>query len=1053
MKTTTLRALFLTGVVVGLLLVLRVGHAATIYQASGSSYIAFEAESIASLTNTAPTLWVITNDVAANGGKTLYQAGANQTGSSSSFAYYALNFSQTGTYSVYYRWRADKSYTDLDPNSANSFRLPVDFGDLANDPTSTNFVTASVNNAIPVPAANSFNVFKDSNTYTVSQAELDAGIPLVFKIGTREAGMFIDRFVLSTNNSLTEADFNALANSDTELVTQGAQDSFIAFQAERVGTLSNTLPTLWVITNDAAANGGKALYEAGANQTGSSSSFAFYSLNFSKTGTYSVYYRWRADKAYTDLDPNSANSFRLPIDFGDLTNDPTSANFVTASVNNAVPVPAANSFNVFKDSHTYTVSQAELDAGTPLIFKIGTREAGMFIDRFVFSTNDSLAEADFNALPDSGSRTPPKLLKAVGSASLTNLTITFDAPLSPASTNLSHFALSGGLLILNAALNPTTSRDIALMTTPQIPGSNYVVTVNGVVDVGGNQIAANSTVHFTAWKSSSGWVTREFYLNVDTNNAGGGVADLIADAKYPNNPSISDVATHFQINNDITGNNYGARLRAFFTPPSSGAYEFFVYNDDAAQLSLSTDQSEANLAMLVDSPFIQTNFDSSVMGTSGPLVAGQKYLLQALYRQNTGSALLGVAARKQGDNTAPALLPVLSGSLISTYINPDAGAITFVQQPADVTASAFGRARFSVKATSLGPTLYYQWQLNGVNILGATRAAYVTPILSTTNSGSVYQVVVSAAGNSVASSPAHLTVVPGSPGPDQPYIGVNFVGTIAANSGGGSGGVLNSNDVAGVVQQENFNNISDTTAAADPLFDYTGATTAVTISYNNVSTVTTGTGDIDADHALFQGYIHNNNAPLSVSLNSIAPGTNYSLLLYSLGFNFNTTYEEAIDVTGASIYPTLHVRAQDASQYLPSPGYVLMSSTDPNVRQLGNYVRYDNVSPAADGSLTIVITPESTNTGITYLPPLNALQLIKVVPVTSPPALTVGVSGGTVTIGWSSAANGFVLQFSSSVGAGAAWSPVAGVPNPITAAGSVNVNSSTNKQQFYRLRK
>src|SRR5437773_5144438 len=87
-------------------------YATTIYQSSGGSYIAFEGESIASIASGTPTSWVVTNDATANGGKALYQAGANQTGSASSFAYYSLNFSQSGTYFLYYRWRADKTYTD-----------------------------------------------------------------------------------------------------------------------------------------------------------------------------------------------------------------------------------------------------------------------------------------------------------------------------------------------------------------------------------------------------------------------------------------------------------------------------------------------------------------------------------------------------------------------------------------------------------------------------------------------------------------------------------------------------------------------------------------------------------------------------------------------------------------------------------------------------------------------------------------------------------------------------------------------------------------------------
>ena len=1030
-------------------------NAATIYQSSGSSYIAWEAESLASILAGAPTSWVVTNDATANGGKAIYQAGANQTGSSSSFALYSLVINQPGTYSVYYRWRADKAFTDVDPNSANSFRLPIDWGDLPNDSTSTNFATASVNNAVPVPAANSFNVFKDSRTYVVSDAAASSGSALTFKIGTREAGMLIDRFVLSTSDSLSEADFNALANSDTEVVIQGAADSFIAFQAERVGSILAGSPTSWVVTNDATANAGKALFQAGANQTASSSSFALYSLLFSHPGTYSLYYRWRADKNNTDIDPNSANSFRLPVDWGDLENDATSTNFSTASVNNQVPVPAANSYNVFKDSHTYTVSQAQIDAGAALIFKMGTREAGMWIDRMIFSTSDTLTEADINALPDSGSRTPPKALSAVGSAALNQVTVSFDAPLAAASTNLSHFALSGGVQALGATLDPVTSRDIVLMTSAQTAGSNYVITINGVVDVAGNQITPNSKVSFTAWRLSPGWVTREIYFNVDTNNAGGGIADLVADPKYPNNPNLVTVAKGFQINNDITGNNYGVRLQAYFIPATAGSYDFFLSNDDAAQLLLSSDESPANLALLVDSPAIQAGFDSAVTGTSTPLIVGHKYLLQVLYRQNTGAALLGVATRLSTDTTPPASLPQLGGTLIATYVNPDAGAISIQQQPVAVSAPEGSHAKFSVKATSLGPTLYYQWQRNGIDIAGSTRAGYSTPVLTAAaDNGSTYQVVISAAGNSVTSSSALLTVVPGSPLPDQPYVGINFVGTSAAGSGGGSGGTLSVIDVAGVAPQDHFNNITDTTAVDLPLWDATGATSPVTISFDTVQNVTTGAGDQDADHAMFQGYIHNNNLPLTVNLHNVPTGSNYSLILYSLGFNYNTTYEEQYDLTGAATYPTYHVKAQDVSQYQASPGYVKMASTNPDQRDQGNYVRYDNVSPAADGSLVILITPESTNTGITYLPPLNALQLVKVTKVTTPPQLTSSYNptNANLTIGWSDTAIGFTLQSSAALGQGATWAPAGGAPNPITGAGSINVSASTG-QQFYRLKK
>ena len=61
-------------------------------------------------------------------------------------------------------------------------------------------------------------------------------------------------------------------------------------------------------------------------------------------------------------------------------------------------------------------------------------------------------------------------------------------------------------------------------------------------------------------------------------------------------------------------------------------------------------------------------------------------------------------------------------------------------------------------------------------------------------------------------------------------------------------------------------------------------------------------------------------------------------------------------------------------------------------------------------------------------------------------------AGGNVTISWPASATGFVLESSPALGATATWSVVAGSPNPISGAGSVNAVTSTGAR-FYRLRK
>jgi hypothetical protein len=202
---------------------------------------------------------------------------------------------------------------------------------------------------------------------------------------------------------------------------------------------------------------------------------------------------------------------------------------------------------------------------------------------------------------------------------------------------------------------------------------------------------------------------------------------------------------------------------------------------------------------------------------------------------------------------------------------------------------------------------------------------------------------------------------------------------------------------------------------------------------------------------MMRGYIHNTNAPLSVTLGGV-PSGNYALLVYSAGFNYNATYEESISLAGGGTYPTYRLVAQHAGQYLAAPGFIRCTSTNENARQLGNYVQFDNVSPALDGSLILTITPETTNTGIVALPPLNAMQLVKVAPVTTRPLLSISTpAAGKITLSWTAAAAGFILETTDILRSGAVWIPVVGSPNPIAESGSVAIAPAS--KAFYRLKK
>src|SRR5687767_3091780 len=316
-------------------------------------------------------------------------------------------------------------------------------------------------------------------------------------------------------------------------VFQAPNSTYVAWEAEDTSAIVNGTPTTWVATNDATASGSRALYAAGANGTAAPASFASYAIRFRTPSAYTLYFRWRADKAFTDLDPNSGNSYYRPNDFGDLGSDVS--NYAISAINNSRVPPDVNNYAVSSEGITYTVTQEQIDAGVPLILKLGTREAGLFIDRIVLSSNP-LTEAEFNALPNSGSAARPSLVKAVGSASLTTVRVTFDRALDPLSITPSQFTLSGGVNVTDATLDPNTSKDVILTTTPQMQGASYTVTVNGVSDVNGIPVAPNSTISFTSWRRASGWITRELYYNV----TGTTVASLQAAPNFPNSPNAVD---------------------------------------------------------------------------------------------------------------------------------------------------------------------------------------------------------------------------------------------------------------------------------------------------------------------------------------------------------------------------------------------------------------------------------------------------------------------------------------------------------------------------------
>jgi len=836
-------------------------------------------------------------------------------------------------------------------------------------------------------------------------------------------------------------------------IVQSPGASYVAYEADTTATILPGTPVTWVSTNEVTATGGTALYIAGTTDNPTSpQSFAQYTIKFGTAGSYFLYYRWRADPARTGGDIFTGNSYQVPITFGAYST-PADLTPFRVSASNAATAPADNVFDWTRegDGTEYVVGAAELAA--TVVFTIGTREAGMTIDRIVLSTEPALTDAQLDALPNSGVQAAaPQIRLAVGSAALTTLNVSFTRPLAAATVVPGNFTLSGGVTVNTATPDPNDARVVLLTTTAQTQGTVYTLTVNNVTDTSGTPIAANSTSTFTAWKIVAGWMYKEIYFGVP----GDFVADLTASPNFPASPSQVAWVKGFQLNQDPLTDNYGARLTTFFTPQGNGAYEFYLYNDNEAELLLSPNETEAGLASLGLSPTSLPPFVDPPLGVSPALTSGQRYLLRGLLKQGTGDVYLNAAARLQGSATPPASLPVLGGDQIATWVNPDLGSVTFDQQPANVTTTAGSRARYSVRTTTAESPVYYQWRVNGTPIAGATLREYVTPVLTTGDTGKTYDVVVSVAGRDTPSAAATLTVNSGQPSNLQPYLGVNFVG--GGTAGGASLAPIN---VAGVVLQENWNNLTGFVFDQVPLADAAGAATPVTFStdpdpnapaeiwYSGTRTLNT------ADGLLLQGFVNalTSLEPVNFRLNNV-PAGNYQVIVYSVGFDFSANYLQAYSLTGAAGYPTYHGKAETGLAYIGNPAFRRMTTTTTNAPTVGNYVQFDGVSPAGDGSLLVSVTWEPQDPAISngHQPAINAIQLVRVNPVTVTPTLGAAViDPGTLNLSWSAEATGFTLQTSPVLGAAANWTAVAGVPNPITGAGSVNVNTTTGTGGYFRL--
>jgi autotransporter-associated beta strand protein len=212
---------------------------------------------------------------------------------------------------------------------------------------------------------------------------------------------------------------------------------------------------------------------------------------------------------------------------------------------------------------------------------------------------------------------------------------------------------------------------------------------------------------------AGGSLLREHWSGI----SGGLVSSLTANANYPSKPGGREFITSFECLAQDWADSYGTRVTGFIVPPVSGSYTFAVSGDEVVELYVSTDATSANKS-LAASVTSATAFRAwSTASSARTLVQGQRYYVELLHKENTGTDHWSVGWKKPGDT----VYSVVSGSALVqpglTTAQPAETSLlnTMAQDHPRLFATAERFAK--LKAAYLSPTASQQktWAQNAIN--------------------------------------------------------------------------------------------------------------------------------------------------------------------------------------------------------------------------------------------------------------------------------------------------------------------------------------------------
>ncbi len=299
-----------------------------------------------------------------------------------------------------------------------------------------------------------------------------------------------------------------------------------------------------------------------------------------------------------------------------------------------------------------------------------------------------------------------------------------------------------------------------------------------------------------------------------------------------------------------------------------------------------------------------------------------------------------------------------------------------------------------------------QWSKNGEPIPGAVQLRFTTDPVTPDNAGDVYSVQI--VGDGCEPSDEVQTIIH-NPDDFPESIGINFVG-------GGANGAPTQTDtinIGGDQLQAYWNNLppeGDGTEAGEQeaLRNSRSETTDIAVEWTATRRWGAGTGTDDTNAKLFNGLIEggaDEESASEITFSNVPDpeeGETHSLIAYSIArpLEFPT-----IDLELTQTGERLFMRQQNADEYNADPVLLRVTSADAGARSLGNFVRFDGITPV-DGEVTlrfwdgpgnpVTDTEDSTVNAVQLI--LNAPRVGPIPTILSQPVSANGGTGGEVVL-------------------------------------------------------